>query len=182
MSELQDVIERAYQRAEAGHWDGLLSDWEKSDAFARRCSRYVRLGSAWTFLHQAAYFGCEQACRVLIGRGASLEALTHDSRTAAEVAEEKGHHELAALLRDASTGADSLWAPPVDPDVLPSSDRWNEATEARAESALSVAYGGGVVKIPKGARYFVDSLGRVLVGCHGTFDPPCGMSDQSMLS
>lgn len=69
----------------------------------------------------------------------------------------------------------------MDPDVLPSSNRWGEATEANASTDLFVAYGGGLVRISKGSPYFTDCLGRVLVGWHGTFNPPCGMDGESML-
>ena len=182
MSELQSVIEKAYQAAKSGEWDRLLSEWENSTVLAKRCSRYSKPGSSWSFLHQAAHFGNEQACRALIGLGASTEAQTHESLTPAEVAAQKGHHEVAAFLRNASTGGDTLWDPPIDPDVLPSSNRWSEATEARAYTELFVAYGGGLVRIPMGSPYFTDSLARVLVGWHGTFNPPCGMDGESMLS
>jgi uncharacterized protein len=40
---------------------------------------------------------------------------------------------------------------------------------------MKVAYGGGVVVIPLGAKYFVDSFERTVVGWHGTYDPPGGM-------
>lgn len=182
MSELQTAIAHAYEMARSGQWDRLLSDWASSPVLARRCSRYQKTGSRWTFLHQAAYFGSEEACRALIGRGAAIEALTHDSLTAADVAHQRGHHELAAFLRSASTGVDSLWDPPIDPDVLPGSNRWSEAICTTASTELFVAYGGGLVRIPKGATYFVDSLSRVLVGWHGTFNPPCGMDGETLLS
>ena len=181
MSELQSLIESAYVTAKSGEWDRLLSEWEQSPLLAKRSSRYTKPGSLWTFLHQAAYFGNEQACRVLIRVGASIEALTHDSLTPSEVAVQKGHHELGTFLRNASIGKDSLWEPPIDPDVLPSSNRWREATEARADTELFIAYGGGVVRIPKGAPYFTDSLSRVLIGWHGSFNPPSGMDGESML-
>ena len=182
MSELQSLIEKAYQTAKSGEWDRLLSEWENSAVLAKRCSRYSKPGSSWSFLHQAAYFGNERACRVLIGLGASTKAQPHESLTPAEVAAQKGHHQVAAFLRNASTGGDTLWDPPIDPDVLPSSNRWSEATEARAYTELFVAYGGGLVRIPMGSPYFTDSLARVLVGWHGTFNPPCGMDGESMLS
>jgi len=46
---------------------------------------------------------------------------------------------------------------------------------------MCVGYGGGVVKIPKGSRYFVDSFGRTLVGWHGSYDPPSGMGGEPMV-
>lgn len=167
--------------ASSGQWDRLLSDWENSAVLANRCSRYIKPDSSWCFLHQAAYFGNEQACRVLIGRGASLEALTHESHSPAEIAAQRGHNKLAVLLRNASNGGSSLWSPPIDPDVLPSSNHWDEATSARANVELFVAYGGSLVRITKGATYFVDSFSRVLVGWHGTFNPPRDMDGGSML-
>ena len=182
MSELQGVIEQAYEMAKSAQWDRLLLEWKNSDVLVNRCSRYTKPGSLWSFLHQAAYFGNEQACRALISRGASVEALTHDYRTPADVAEKRGHHALAVFLRNASTGKASLWAPPIDPDVRPSSNRWHEATQEKARTELFVAYGGGLVRIPKGVPYFVDSLNRVLIGWHGTFNPPCGMDGNSMIS
>lgn len=182
MSELQVVIDQAYEAAKSGHWDRLLSEWSNSDVLANRCSRYTKPGSSWSFLHQAAYFGNEKACRVLISRGASVEGTTHDSRTPGDVAEQRGHHGLAAFLRGASIGRNTLWSTPMDPDVRPSSNRWREATEARATTELFVAYGGGLVRIPKGTPYFIDSLARILVGWHGTFNPPSGMDGESMLS
>lgn len=182
MYELQGLIEQSYESAKAGKWKLLLSEWECSDVLANRCSRYIKPGSLWGFLHQAAYFGNEQACRILIGRGAFTDALTHDFRTPAEIAEQQGHGKLAEFIRRVSIGRDDLWAPPVDPDVRPSSNRWSEATEVLASTELFVAYGGGLVRIPKNATYFVDSLTRVLVGWHGTFNPPCGMDGESMLA
>lgn len=181
MSELQDWIEQAYEAAKAGKWEILLADWQNSLVLARRCSRYIKQSSQWTFLHQAAYFGNELACRELIKLGASVDSLTHESCTAADIAEKCGHHELAEFLRRALMAQDSLWAPPIDPDVSPSSNRWHEAKQVRSDCHLLVAYGGGLVQIPKDTTYFVDSLGRVLIGWHGTFDPPCDMDGDSMI-
>lgn len=181
MSELQKIIDNAYEAAKAGHWDRLLKDWEESPVLANRCSRFVKSGSMWTFLHQAAYFGNKRACRELIARGASVDALTHDGLLPSDVATSKNHSALAEFLRNASMGRESLWHPPSDPDVLPSSDRWNEATQAIAASLMFVSYAGGLVKIPTRSQYFTDSLGRVLVGWHGTYDPPRDMDGRSCL-
>jgi hypothetical protein len=182
MNEMQHLVDEAYEMAKSGRWAQLLEDWKKSSALAKRCSRYHKPGSRWTFLHQAAYFGSEEACRLLISHGASTKSVTHDSKSADEIAESRGHHALAEFLRRATTGLDTLWDPSVDPDVLPSSNHWDEAKVATAQSDLYVSYAGGLVKIPKGSTYYVDDLMRILIGWHGTFDPPCGMGAESMLS
>jgi hypothetical protein len=159
-----------------------MKQWSDSPILLNRCSRFVSAGSLWTFLHQASYFGNEPACRMLISRGASVTAAAHDGKTPPAVAEEKGHAALGALLRRATASDTKLWAAPVDPEVQPSSNLWAEAVPRVAPVEQYVAYGGGLVCISPGSRHYVDSFGRVLVGWHGTFDPPCGMDGESMLS
>ena len=54
----------------------------------------------WTALHAAAMHGNEPLVRLLLDQGASLSFATDDGKTAAMMAEEAGHRELAALLSD----------------------------------------------------------------------------------
>lgn len=178
MSEFQNLVELAYQAAKGGDWARLQQQWSDSPLLLNRCSRFINPGSLWTFLHQAAYFGNEAACRSLVGRGAPLDAVTQNGQTPADVAQQRGHAALSALLRKGSTGDSTLWGPPVDPEVQPSSNAWHEAVTCVADGELFVAYAGGLVRIPQGSRYFADSFGRVLIGWHGTFDPPCGMDGE----
>lgn len=176
-----DGISHLYGRAKAGRWDEVLSEMAKDLGRARRCSRYVRPSSGWTFLHQAAYFGHELAVRALIGLGASLLASSKESETPLAVAQRRGHAKLARTLQAAASTGDDLWEPSPVPDILPSSSAFGEAEKRRALLELRVAYGGAVIVIPPGSRYFVDSFERVLVGWHGTFDPPGGMDAESMV-
>jgi uncharacterized protein len=181
MSEQQQAIERAYEEAKRGSWEQVLSTWRRAPHLAQECSRYQKPSSGWTFLHQAAYFGHEAACRELIRLGAAVGTLSRERQNAADVAEEHKYPDLAALLRRASDGAGSIWSAHTDPNLLPSSNLWREATERRASEAMCVAYGGAVIRIPAGSRYFVDSFGRALVGWHATYDPPCGMDGEPMV-
>ncbi|MFA6293781.1 MAG: ankyrin repeat domain-containing protein [Victivallales bacterium] len=181
MSEHQQHIERTYEEAKRGGWEQVLSMWRRTPSLAQECSRYQKPSSGWTFLHQAAYFGHEAACRELIRLGAAVDTLSRERQSAADVADERKYPALAALLRRASYGAESLWSPPKEPNLLPSSNLLEEAEERRAAGAMCVAYGGGVVKIPAGARYFADSFERTLVGWHGTYNPPCGMDSNPVV-
>ena len=181
MEKQQQAIERLYEEAKRGDWEKVLSSWQQAPHVAQACSRYQRPSSGWTFLHQAAYFGHEAACRVLIRLGAAVDTLSLEKQSAADIAEERKYSDLASLLQKASRVAESLWIAPKDPNLLPSSNLWREAVECRASEEMSVAYGGDVVKIPEGARYFVDSFERTLVGWHGTYSPPCGMNDEPMV-
>ncbi|QXI31314.1 ankyrin repeat domain-containing protein [Pseudomonas vanderleydeniana] len=181
MSALQNLVEQAYEQAKRGNWDQLLVEWNEIPQLARRCCHYQKASSGWTFLHQAAYFGHETACRALIRLGASLDSVTYKEQTAADIAREQGHPALSETLRHALQGSESLWVSPNDPDLLPSSQLWQEAIERRAQAPMLVAYAGGAVRIAKGARYYADSFERTLVGWHGTYDPPCGMDGESVL-
>ena len=175
-------VDEAYEEAKRGAWDGLLVHWKHHPKLAVRCSRYQKITSGWTFLHQAAYFGHEAACRELIRLGCDIDAATAKRELPADIAAKRNHSKLAALLQSVSDpDADSLWRAPSKLRLLPSSNRWSEALERRALHAMEVAYGGGSVKIPKGSRYYVDAFERTLIGWHGTFDPPCGMTADSML-
>lgn len=177
-----EVVEWLYELAKSGEWKLVLSGCEKMPKTAARCSRYRRPSSGWTFLHQAAYFGHEDAARMLIRLGASLAASSKENQTPSQVAERRGHVGLARLLKTAADGAESVWEPSPDADLLPSSSAWSEAAEKTALREMRVSYGGGVVVIAKGSRYFVDSLDRILVGWHGSYDPPCGMDGEPMVT
>jgi len=180
MIDQQQTIEPIYEAAKHGNWDQILTLWRQSPQLAQLCSRFQNQSSRWTFLHQAAYSGHEAACRELIRLGAEVGALTQERQSGADIAQKQKYSDLATLLRRASLEADSLWATPTDPNLLPSSNRWHEASERQASTAMCVAYGGGVVNISVGARYFVDSFERTLVGWHGSYSPPCGMDGMPM--
>lgn len=181
MGGLHKIVEQTYEQAKVGQWDQTLALWGNSAVLLNRCSRYRKPGSCWTFLHQAAYFGNVEACKLLISKGASLKALTHDGRSAAEVAGDRGHSDLASLLSKACDSENGAWNAPEDPDVLPSSRQWADAQRTTALTDLYVSYSASLVRIPKGATHYVDAFGRVLIGFHGTFNPPCGMGGESLL-
>ncbi|ETR66593.1 MAG: hypothetical protein OMM_12600 [Candidatus Magnetoglobus multicellularis str. Araruama] len=128
MSELQNLIEETYEKAKKGRWDQVLPEWKDIPLIAFRCSRYQKESSGWTFLHQAAYFGHEIACRELIRLGASVNRLSREGKTAADVAEEKGHTALADLLRRSFYDEESLWVSPSDPDLGPKRDAFKIST------------------------------------------------------
>lgn len=178
---VDEAAERLYGVAKAGHWTKVLAALVGHPELAAFCSRYKSPSSAWTFLHQAAYFGQEDASRAFIRLGASTTIESRERETPADVAAKHGHHELARLLREVTRSAKGPWEAPSDLDRLPSSSAWAERVERRAFQEMRVAYAGGVVIIPRGSRYFVDSFERTLIGWHGSYDPPSGMDGESML-
>ncbi len=181
MKKTHQSVEQAYALAKQGRWDQVLSLWQSSPVFTGGCSRYQNPFSGWTFLHQAARFGHQTVCRELVRLGSPIGTLNYDDESAADVAKVHGHLLLAKSLRQACLDNDSSWAPPRRPDLLPSSRFWEEAQERRASGPMRVAYCGGVVEIPGGARYFADSFERPLIGFHGTYDPPSDMGCGSMI-
>lgn len=173
-------VEQMYGLAKAGSWSVVRAAWAKDEALAMACARYVRTGSGWTFLHQAAYFGVEPACRDLVRVGADLAARAKDGARPADVAAAHGSPAISAFLAHAIVDGD-LWQPSPDAALYPSSPFWDQASERRSVRAMAVAYGGGVVRIGVGARHYVDSAERTLVGWHGTFDPPRGMDGEALI-
>ena len=181
MSPQDQHVVHCYQLAALGAWPEVLSEWARHRPTARQCSRYRSPTSGWTFLHHAAAVGNEPACRELIRLGAATGSLTPGGKSAADLADEMGYGSLASLLRESTHGGESLWEPSENSDLAASSSSWGEAQERRATEDLQVGYGGGVVRISTGERYFVDSFERVLVGWHGSYDPPCGMDGEPMV-
>jgi uncharacterized protein len=162
-----------YALAKAGKWDDVLSAMGQDRQLAVSCSRHVKPGSGWTFLHQAAYAGHALAARALIGLGANVEARGADGLIPMDVALSRGFEELATTLRGANAGG--LWTPSPDESVLASSYVGNVSEPRRALLPIKVAYGGAIITIPAGSRYYVDEFERVIVGWHGSYDPPGGM-------
>ena len=55
-------------------------------------------GSGVNALHLAASRGFESLCKLLLARGVDRSLRTEDSKTAAEIARERGHLAVAAML------------------------------------------------------------------------------------
>jgi len=180
-NESSELIERLYGLAKAGNWTKLLAALVGERELAVACSCYVRTSSRWTFLHQAAYYGHEDAARALIRLGASTTSQSRDRETPAKIAEQRGHEELSRLLHSAALTARSSWEAPTDPSLLPSSCAWSESVKRTAVREMRVAYAGGVVAIPSRSTHYVDSFERILIGWHGTYDPPSGMDGEPMI-
>ncbi|AGO82442.1 Ankyrin repeat domain containing protein [Pandoravirus dulcis] len=160
------AIDQMYLRAKAGKWDKVLGALDADVGLAKKAAAYARPGSGWTFVHQAAFWGREDACRALLKRGAAPSATTNDALSPHAVARQRGHADLAAWLL---AFADTTGA------TRPCSRAFDEASERRALTAFHVPYAGGLVRVCAGSRYFVDTCDCVLIGWHGSYDPPFGM-------
>eukprot|EP00195_Chlamydomonas_chlamydogama_P006186 CAMPEP_0202892070 /NCGR_PEP_ID=MMETSP1392-20130828/1912_1 /ASSEMBLY_ACC=CAM_ASM_000868 /TAXON_ID=225041 /ORGANISM="Chlamydomonas chlamydogama, Strain SAG 11-48b" /LENGTH=183 /DNA_ID=CAMNT_0049575947 /DNA_START=27 /DNA_END=578 /DNA_ORIENTATION=+ len=172
-------VAELYESAKSGKWNNVLMALEADPRLAAQAVRYAKPSSGWTFLHQAAYWGDEQAARRLVGYGADItcQAVKPEDGSPIDVARSRGHDDLADKLQAAaSTSLHRLV-----PGVLPSSGRFREARSETARHNMAVAYGGGTVFIPQGSTYYTDSWFRTLVGWHGTWNPPCGMDGESMI-
>lgn len=168
-------VQDLYEVAKSGDWDAVLSAFAANPELARRCSRFIDPSNGLTFMHEAARFGHERAARVLIVLGAAPGGSMDDREVPAALAARHGHHDLARLLEAAAQTGRGPWKPSPDPDLRPSSSSFGEGTPRRAASDIRVAYGGSIVTIPKGDLHYVDSFERVVIGWHGTYDPPGGM-------
>lgn len=162
-----------YSLAKSGRWGDVMNAMSEQRAIAVACCRYVDESTGWTFLHEAAYSGHGIAARALIGLGAAVGARGNDGRSPEEVALSRGEEGLAALLQRAKVG--ESWAASADESVLPTSYGAAKCEARRALLNVRFAYGGRIITIRAGSRYYVDEFERVLVGREGSYDPPHGI-------
>lgn len=94
----QQVFDAYNHLAKRGQWGQLMGMWQQDEAFARACAGFVKRGSKWTFLHQAAFYGDMAACKTLTELGANLNARTVHDETPVDVAVQRGFKGLAAEL------------------------------------------------------------------------------------
>jgi hypothetical protein len=167
-----------------GDCSSVLEQLAANPAVGQCLARYVDPHTGWTALHQAAYHNHQGLAARLIELGADLQAATKGGATAADVAQHllSGHAAMVGLLEEAGLGHPAPLAPPAGAmHLLPSSSEWSPSHKRTASSTLHVSYAGGVVTIPAGSHYWTDAAGAVLVGWHGSYDPPCGMDGESMV-
>ena len=55
------------------------------------------------------------------------------------------------------------------------------AKQNTAMNGFSASYRGGLISIPEGAWYYTDARGDVIIGWHGSYNPPMDMDGVSML-
>jgi uncharacterized protein len=173
--------EDIYRLGKQGRWNFILPMFEINPYLGAVASRYVKETSGWTLLHQAAYFGEFDAVKRLMTLGADPSIKGKDGKTAAEVAMERDHKSLHNFIENRTCGG--LWEPVRDPRIWPSSNKFRDGkiTKKICESTRIVGYGGGEVVLRPGQTYYVDDLDRVIVGWHGSTDPPCGMDGDPMI-
>lgn len=177
------TVEAIYVAGKAGSWGVVERAFVHDPDLAGRAVRYIKQSSGWTLLHQAAYWGSKQPARLCLAYGGALDVADHVGKLPADVAAGRGDAELAEWLRAGEVGG--LWKPAADATLRASSNKWRSrdlASSVRtAAEDFTVSYGGRALKIRQGQRYYVDDWDRVLVGWHGTHDPPRGMDDESLL-
>jgi hypothetical protein len=186
------IIEQQYAVVREGSWDEIMVEWENQSNFwfSEMCAKYKKPTSEWTFLHQAAFFGHRRACITLLRNKAKVDAIGRDGSSPINAAINRGHHELAEFLNfyslfNRTNGIDAS-IPTVllrDPLVIACCGDYDARLKARPSKAsqdMFVAYGGTLVFVPKNSNIYVDSSGRVVIGFHGTFDPPRGMDGLSL--
>jgi hypothetical protein len=174
------TVEQLYEQAKAGLFDKLIVAFDDDYALAGTTARFVKPSSGWTVLHQAAFWGSRTGARHAIAFGADVRHRSTEGQTAADVARSKGFNELAQWIDAADPGASQLWTVSNDTLMRPSSGAFDgKLTPVQADRDFNVAYAGGVVNVEKGRTLYVDTYGRVVVGWHGTYSPPCDMDGNS---
>ena len=84
--------------------------------------------------------------------------------------------------RDILVREDSTRMPIRKAPIRQSSTAWGEARKVMSPSLVIVKHEGGSVSIPGGQSYYVDNLGRVLIGEGGSYSPPLGRGGESLVT
>jgi hypothetical protein len=175
MATFADIV-YAYTLARGNRWEHTSRLLALDPFVAHDVVNFRSRGSGWTFLHQAAHLGNEAMAKNLVALGANRKIKAKSGHTPRAVAQPT----VAAYL-DSLDG--SRWWKTSTSTVLVrrESHKWAEARACTAPKEIHVRYSSSHIAIPAGRRYYADARGRVLVGWHGTTNPPCDMSGYSLV-
>lgn len=189
VSYYQKQIESVYAAAKTGRWREALEHVRADSKFARHFARYVRPSSGFTPLHHAVNSDNMEAVMEMIKHGAVIDLKSLDNITPIDLAKKLGFDFMVAFLERAFTHGSEYWVPSKEADFVAGSCAWQEAKETTASEDMQVMYSGELAHIHgcdlpqlrKGDRYYQDDCGRVLVGWHGSIDPPRRFDGESLL-
>ena len=189
VSYYQKQIEAVYAEAKTGRWRQALEAVRADSLFARYFARYIRPSSGFTPLHHAVNSDNMEAVMEMIKHGAVIDRKSLDNVTPIDLARKLGFDFMVTFLEHALIHGSEYWCPSVEPSFVTSSCAWGEAKEAVATEDMQVMYSGELVHIHgcdlpfirKGERYYHDDCGRVLIGWHGSHDPPRRYDGENLL-
>jgi len=178
MEEEEKKFEELFEQAKKSEWKTIEETFKRNPKFGGEAVRYVDRRTGWTLLHEAVCLRSEEGIGLCLRYGADPTKKTNDDKLIIDFVEDdpKLVQRLAAAVIH-----DKNWSPVANPNLMAASNRYSEAVSKVAESTMKVAYAGGVVTILAGCNYYADAWGRVLIGWHGSFNPPRGMGGESML-
>ena len=182
VSYYHDKIETVYAAAKTGRWREVLDQVHADSLFARYFVRYIRPSSGFTALHHAVNSDNMEAVQEMIKHGASISLKSLDGK-------KLEFNFMVAFLERALTHGSEYWAPSTEASFVASSCAWHEAKESTATEDMLVMYSGELLHvhgcdlplIRRGDRYYMDDCGRVLIGWHGSHDPPRRYDGESLL-
>lgn len=178
--------EEIYRSGKNGKWDEVVSFLTSNTiSVVDAIILYRNSTSGYTLLHQAAWWGNEDAVKLILRfvSGRQSEVRCNNGKLAVDVAREKGHDNVAKILAthlrfERIKAEPSIWGLGK---IVPSSRAWEESRKTTAEDNLQVMYAGALISIKKGKTIYRDSANNILVGWHGTYSPPRGMDGEPMV-
>ena len=106
------AVGKAFNLCLSGN-DAELSKMLNEGAIAASACQTSGMYAGWSLLHAAAMKGHERIVKVLLAFGASAMLTTPKGKTAAQLANDKGHGTLAALLRGIEPATIASPSPPA---------------------------------------------------------------------
>ena len=126
-------ISRAFQLCQNGAEAELASMLQSRSIDAAACQT-TGMFSGWSLLHAAASKGHMRIVQMLLAAGAPASVCNPKSKTPAQVARDKGHSAVAALLQQAEASAEAALGAAAEPR-----SRAAAAAEKRARVDLTVS-------------------------------------------
>lgn len=167
--------------AEDRGWDEALERVRADSSFGRALAHARHPKTKWRAIHYAAKFGQLELTKELIRHGAH-PVLPVSGKRPVDLAKEGGHSSVVGVLYDVQANSSANWSPPEDSSLWPSSCWWESGRKTTSKEPKRIAYAGGIVELAAGETRFEDTYGRTLIGWHGTYNPPCGMDGDSVIS
>ena len=130
---MSDSIRRAFQLCQNGA-EAELESMLQSRTIDAAAFQTTGMYSGWSLLHAAASKGHMRIVQMLLAAGAPASACNPKSKTPAQVAHEKGHSAVAALLQQAEASAEAALGAAAEPR-----SRAAAAAEKRARVDLTVS-------------------------------------------
>jgi hypothetical protein len=174
--EIMSNCNHTYYLAKCGQWEKVMNvlTTPKDKLIENDQLRANKTSSGWTILHQAVYWNRLDICKTLVEEyGAPVFPSSGGSLMDIAIQYEVLPNHLSPHRNEKI----KEWLS----QFRPISSHYSQGKPNIAQQEFRVQYASRVIPICINKTYYTDNKGHVLVGWHGSINPPCGMDGESMM-